>query len=598
HLAGWTEARYYVRALNAGEAEARFPDLPSAAFLAAVAALARRLHDRGFWHRDLSAGNVLIGPGAPGEEPPLALVDLNRARHRARLRLSHRLRDLCRLPLMRREHQEALLGAYFGAAPPPAARRLYRLYHRVFHGRHRFKNRWRGRLGALRAQLLPRRPYPHLPPPPPGARARERVVWDRLSDQPHQHAGGWAKLAVRLGDAPNHARAAWGASRLAPRALRRYRRLRAELYRRPVPFTGLGVGLRPWPQDPDGLLQAVDGLGVRHLLLRLHPWEAHHDDEEALARALRERGCELSFALPQTRELVRDPVRWRQAVEELAARFTPYGRRFVVGQAINRSKWGVWNVGEYQRLAGVAAQALRRHPGVEVLGPGVIDFEPHYTAAVLDWPGSALRLDGLASLLYVDRRGAPENPQLGLDTVGKVTLLRALAETGRCVGAPRSWITEVNWPLREGPHAPAGRHVAVDESTAADYLARYYLLALATGYVERVFWWQLVARGYGLAVAEDGKLRRRPAYHALAALARLLEGATFLGPLTAPSPAYLYHFRDAAGGELVAAWCRQGSVEADLPWRPAAAIGRGGEELPPPPSPRVRLGPSVAYYRR
>ncbi|HVS02137.1 MAG TPA: hypothetical protein VMT16_05145, partial [Thermoanaerobaculia bacterium] len=47
HLAGWTEARYYVRALNAGEAEARFPDLPSAAFLAAVAALARRLHDRG-----------------------------------------------------------------------------------------------------------------------------------------------------------------------------------------------------------------------------------------------------------------------------------------------------------------------------------------------------------------------------------------------------------------------------------------------------------------------------------------------------------------------------------------------------------------------
>ena len=78
-----------------------------------------------------------------------------------------------------------------------------------------------------------------------------------------------------------------------------------------------------------------------------------------------------------------------------------------------------------------------------------------------------LRFDGLASLLYVDRRGAPENRQLGFDTEGKVRLLAAIAGTARRVAAPRQWISEVNWPLREGPHSPAGKSVAVDEEAQA-----------------------------------------------------------------------------------------------------------------------------------
>jgi len=112
-----------------------------------------------------------------------------------------------------------------------------------------------------------------------------------------------------------------------------------------------------------------------------------------------------------------------------------------------------------------------------------------------------LHFDVLSSLLYVDRRGAPENRQLGLDTVDKVVLLRAIAEVGRNC-SERLWITEVNWPLREGPHSPAGKSVSVDEQSQADYLVRYYLLTLGTGLVERVYWWRMAARGYGLAKAD------------------------------------------------------------------------------------------------
>jgi hypothetical protein len=270
----------------------------------------------------------------------------------------------------------------------------------------------------------------------------------------------------------------------------------------------------------------------------------------------------------------------------------------------------------------------------------VIDFELHATAAAVNLGRGGVRFDALASLLYVDRRGAPENRQAGFDTVGKTTLLKAIADTARNC-APRSWITEVNWPLREGPHAPAGRSVAVDEQTQADYLARYYLLALGSGMVERVFWWQAIARGYGLVAPEGGRLRRRPAFAALAALERLLAGAEALGPVggpmnpsveapagvsvghapevppalpaddptgqaseaspPAPPEARLHRFRLPGGDTLIAAWSAAPPgappAEADLPAPPTAAWDRDGAELPPSPGPRGRLTAAPRDFR-
>ncbi|HSM12877.1 MAG TPA: lipopolysaccharide kinase InaA family protein, partial [Thermoanaerobaculia bacterium] len=66
HLADRVEARYLLRARAAGSEREEFPAIDFGAFLDATAALARRLHDAGFWHRDLSGGNLLI---APGETP-------------------------------------------------------------------------------------------------------------------------------------------------------------------------------------------------------------------------------------------------------------------------------------------------------------------------------------------------------------------------------------------------------------------------------------------------------------------------------------------------------------------------------------------------
>lgn len=648
HLEAATEARYLLRALNAGRADEDFPGIDVDAFLVALGRAVRRFHDAGFWHRDLSSGNVLVEWGTDGRPRRLSLIDLNRTRAGRPPSGNQRLRDLSRMMIHRPQDQRRFLAAYWaggggglgigwdggggpgggkedgggrggaagGAAPggaaaasegrrpaertpPAAARARYLLYHHGFRFKNRAKEavraRTRGVVRAAKDLVLPRGAHAHIPAAPAGAATRDRSVWDPLSDQPHLHAGKLAKLASRLADAPAHARQTVAAARLLPRAWRRCRELEAAAPAAPVPFAGAGVAVRPWPADPRALLAAVDDLGVRHVLVRLHPWQDDHADEEALAAALADRGLEVSFALPQNRDLVRDPRRWRAAVAELARRFVPYGRHFQVGQAVNRSKWGVWSPEEYRALAAAAAEELRRHPGVEVLGPAVIDWEPHATAGYLGLAGMP-RFDALASLLYVDRRGAPESRQAGFDALHKATFLAALAEVAPACG-PRSWITEVNWPLWEGPHSPAGRAVSVDEERQADYLVRYFVPLLASGRVERIFWWQMIARGYGLVAPEaDGTLRRRPSWRAMATMLAQLAGAACEGPLPAPAGTRLVPFRAADGGRIVVGWAVEGAVDVEVPWEVGGGVDRDGTPVAPQAG-AIRLGGSPVYLR-
>ena len=611
HLAGSVESRYLFRAMNAGTVATEFPEIDPLCFLDELGRTLARMHSAGFFHRDLSIGNVLLvwppgSPRGPQHPPALHIIDLNRCRRRRRLGLFARTRDLCRLSAERREHQHRLLAAYWhaarGRAPNVLCRVLFVVFHRGFRAKLASKRAVRAVAGRLWA-LAPRSAHAHIPAAPKAAGARDKIVWDPLSDQPHQHASRIEKLAVRLADSGSHLRAALSVVGAAPRIVRRYRQIMAARFAQPVAWPGVGICVRPYPRCPEALLAALRELGAEQVLLRLEPWREQHDDEEALARALDAAGYEVSFVLAQNRALVKDPARWRAAVEELVARFVPFGQSFQIGQAVNRSKWGIWRPTQYLELAAVAADILRRcGTQVRVLGPAVIDFELHATAALVNAKNSPVRFDALASLLYVDRRGAPENTQLGFDTVRKVALCRAIAETARYCG-PQSWITEVNWPLWEGPHSPAGRTVSVDEATQAHYLARFFLLALSAGLADRVFWWQLIAPGYGLidprgSGGDGARLRRRPSFHALATLRRQLAGARFLGPLPSPAGTYLYRFADAEREEeVVVAWTAAGRTAIDLPAPLRVVVTEDGREHQPPAHRRLEIGPAVRFAR-
>jgi len=595
HLEDAVEVRQFFRRLNGERGAVHFPEVDELVFLRRLGRLAREINDAGILYRDLSMGNILVEEGGSGLR--LSLIDFNRARIGRHPGVYRRTRDICRLPVLRREHRAAFLEGYWGQMP---ARWSFRWW---FYGlsvdgyilKHAIKKSLKDlRLWGKHAHSGPH--HPHIPAAAAGADARDRAVWDHLSDQPHQHATRGEKLAIRLADSPAHLRELAVVAASAPRVRRRYGELKNELYSAPIPFEGIGLAVRPWPADTDAHLRGIEELGVGRVLIRLHPWDDDHSEEERLAEALAGSGRDLAFAIPQNRDLVRDRARWRAAIEELAERFTPFGRQFQVGQAINRSKWGIWTRAEYAEIYLEAAEILRRHRGVEVMGPAVIDFEFQALLPLVDGMIAGLRFDIVSSLLYVDRRGAPENRQMGFDTTDKVTLLRAIAEIGRN-SSERCWITEVNWPLWEGPHSPAGKTVSVGEEEQADYLVRYYLLTLGTGLVERVYWWRLIARGYGLiSPASDGSLRRRSSWHAMQTMIRQLEGTTFIGPLTAPAGAYLYRFtRDR--DETIVGWSLSPGMRATLPRPPVAAISRDGEALQTPDGAEIELGPSPVYYR-
>jgi len=577
-ISGATEARYLFRALKAGTVEREFPDLDVAGFAAALGRLIRRLHDADFWHRDLSIGNVLLTGELNEGVPDLLVIDLNRARRKTRLTVSQRTRDLCRLGFPDANLGARMLTAYWVGRERGESfkRALYRTYRAAYlirvESRKGLRDRWR----SLSASLFGRKPHVHIPAAAEGAAVRDKSVWDTLSDQPHQHASRSERLRVRMVDIGTHARAIGVALAALPRARRRYRELIADLWSEPVSWPGVGVAVGPESATAEELLEGLSNVGARHVLLRLHPWDESWDASEALARELSQHGVDLAFALPQVRDLVRDPARWKAAITEIGERFLPFGNRFQIGQAINRSKWGVWNYREYTELATVAAQCLRQAGPVELLGPAVIDFEPHAMAAAMNYPGAA-RFDIASSLLYVDRRGAPENEQQGYETLGKVALMRAISETAR-EAAERLWITEVNWPLWEGPHSPAGKTVSVDEERQADYLVRYYIPVLASGLAERVYWWQLVARGYGLIDPREDKLRPRPSYHALKTLAAQLEGTRAHGPIPSPENTLLHRFTHSELGELLVGWSLEGDVAVELPGAAERLVSRDGEE--------------------
>ena len=581
-LGDMVEARYVLRAVHEEALDERFPDFELETFLRSLGTALRKMHEAGLFHRDLSIGNVLFAAGATAPGPDdLWIIDLNRGRKKTRLGLLTRTRDLCRLTIYRPEHQRLFLDAYWskdGGSAGLSPRLAFKLYHYGFRAKIAGKRFLRAPFRGLLEAMRPRRAHVHIPDAPEGASSRDKIVWDYLSDQPHQHASKLDKLKVRIVDAPSHVKNIAVCIAAAPRVYRRYRHLKKELYRRPVPWQGVGVCIRPFPEAPDALRRAVDDLGVRNILLRLHPWQESHEAEEELARDLHRDGYDLAFALPQDRDLVRDPRLWRRRIEDLAERFVPYGKSFQVGQAINRSKWGIWRYGEYFELARIADDVLRRYPQVEIFGPAVIDFELYSTASVVG-SKACPPLDGLSSLLYVDRRGAPENRQMGFDTVDKVLLCQAIAEASRRCG-DRSWITEVNWPLWEGPHSPAGKSVSVSEADQAKFLTRYYVLALTTGAAERVYWWQMIARGYGLIAPQDPEgdadgLRRREAFDALKTLNAELSGFVFKRRLPSPDGAYLFEF-EKADEKTVVGWSLGVPIDVTLPYPVRKAVGLTG----------------------
>ncbi|MDC9725910.1 MAG: hypothetical protein PSN44_08365 [Gammaproteobacteria bacterium] len=271
---------------------------------------------------------------------------------------------------------------------------------------------------------------------------------------------------------------------------------------------GLGVNLDKGSEQ----YHLVDELGVSHLIIRIPLWEMERLDEyvEFIKGFV---GKSIVVNILQDREHIEDHALLERDVKRIFHALNGRVTEFQIGNAVNRAKWGFFSMSEYlafyQRVQTVRDSDF---PEIKLIGPSVIDFEYYYTSSAL-FNFKKLRFDALSALLYVDRRGSPYNPQYWIfDTQFKITVLKNLMRLSRKV-SDKLYLTEANWPLSgTAPYAPTSETECIDEQTYAEYMHDYLMIVLQSGEVDRVYWHQLIAPGYGLVDNRHGQIRKMPAF--------------------------------------------------------------------------------------
>ena len=352
----------------------------------------------------------------------------------------------------------------------------------------------------------------------------------------------------------------------------------------------------------DEVKELVDELGVNQLLVRIPLGELDKiDDYMRHIDTLASEGREVAVQLIQNRLYLEDPQMLEKALREILKRLKGRVEYIHVGSAYNRRKWAFFHFGDYFNFFQVLRKLCREEaPEVKLVGGSVIDFElPSLLESLFHFRKG--HYDGYGVQLYVDRRGAPENTQLGCNFLNKIHLIDIMRQVSwKAKG--RLWISECNWPLKEtGKFSPCKGEVLVDEQTQADFLARSYLLAIASGRLRTYYWHQLIAPGYGLVDNRGDTVRKRPSYEAMKTLNTLVHDAEVVhfdnGNFGEDKAVYSLRLQKVRGGEktrVQAFWSNSGEkkikVEGVREW-----LNQAGDQVEFDNSDEVTVGGSVLY---
>lgn len=270
----------------------------------------------------------------------------------------------------------------------------------------------------------------------------------------------------------------------------------------------------------------LDELDVDRILIRVKLWELETLDE-LKAFMLKCQDRKIILKIMQDREHVEDLELLKKDLNRIFELLHPYVEIFEIGSTINRAKWGFFSVDEYSRFYQTAYDLKEaKFPDIQLIGSGVIDFEYHFTAHTL-FNFFKYRYNGISSLLYVDRRGAPENLQMGFSLSDKIALLSTMIWISPKT-EQKLHITETNWPITgTAPYAPTSEYECIDEESYADFMLRYYLLSFASQQVDSVSWHQLIAPGYGL-IDNRNTIKKRSAFTTYKFMVKSLKNAQFL----------------------------------------------------------------------
>lgn len=492
----------------------------------------KKMHDSGMQHRDLGNQNILMRKSGNNSWTNVMFIDLNRARVLKTLTLKQRAKDLSRI-FLPSDLLRVFFEMYFGDEIPKEftkAETKYRARYQLHHKSRKFRH-------PIREYKNAKKPEHNTEYPAD----RDLWVWDYKSVQPQNV---WkSKEKHKLYPPLRTFKIIASTIRWLPSVYISFKKLTKIKYTETVTITDkIGMSISPKPATWEQEYSLLKELKYKMpLLIRVYAHESQQQQDflRKIICSLGKDGFPIMLAFCQNREAVKDPDKWKSLINNTIEHTHKYIQRVEVGHTINRAKWGIWDYAEYGTMIKVVAPLKNKYPNIQWCGPAAIDFDYPDLLAALDETAEHWQFDALSHQLYVDRRGAPENTQIGQSTLEKIMWGKSIslahpATSGKFI------ISEVNWPLRNtGVYSPIGSPYlrpnqvvgapSVSEETYAVYMIRYYLIACCSGFVETVYWWQLVAHGFGLVDNIDCKhWRKRPAFDAYKFLLKIMQNAVFV----------------------------------------------------------------------
>jgi len=275
-------------------------------------------------------------------------------------------------------------------------------------------------------------------------------------------------------------------------------------------FYGLCVNL----DKGDIQYQLVEELGVKSLQIRVFLNDMQNIDKYVQFAKNFGDDKEILITIIQSRTHIEDKTLLQKDIKIIFDKFQGIANEFLIGNAINRIKWEFVTMDEYLQFYKTIYDIKQQYyPNMKLIGSSIIDFEYHFTIRTL-FNNYKIYFDKIASLLYVDRRGSPYNTQYKIFNLEeKINFLYTIVSSSS-KSSNDIYITETNWPLKNtAPYAPTSEKECVDEDDYTKYMLQYFKIAKENGKIQKVFWHQLIAPGYGLVDNRNDKLIKRDAFY-------------------------------------------------------------------------------------
>ena len=542
-----------------------------------IALAIREMHDAGFWHRDLGNQNMEFQISERGEWGEVQFIDLNRGRIRNELSERERAQDFSRIRLPS-AFLDVLIRIYWGGSPPKdfvsemaRRRKRFERWERSRKWRHPFRKGSRGSDGD----------YPEV---------QDIWIWDRESAQ--------ASITMnrdqrkRHYSRGRHTKVAGAVLKSGRKIWREYQEQLPLAFANKVELKGrFGMALESADLDFGRQLERLNKLEGMPIFLRFchHEGMAQWRAGIAQVKRLKEAGREVMIAMVQDRSAVKDGESWAEFLKFVVGEVGGLASQVEICHAVNRIKWGVHGPEDQMSLLEPVVELQNRYPEIIFTGPACIDFEYHYVLSALESAPEGLRYGALSHHLYVDRRGAPENFQGNFSTLEKCALLYAIAKVmPQC--DERVVISEVNWPIEGAgiwspvtatytdPSAPE-HPLSVSEHDYGVFMLRYMVITVCSGFVDQIYWWRLVAHGFGLIDERgEGGWRERIGFKMLCVFLEQLGTATFLEKLETEGEVYALRF-ERENDEVTMMWCNGRIFTGPWPSEFKKVLDASGEDI-------------------